>query len=401
MNQNISAVTCSVLALAPRKDTPLETHLEAPLAARFDSPADVLFLLLDGECLVRGFQGTSREWKAGDSYARTYSHERSALSFVLKGVVLADKLLVHCVAVEDARVHSLEYSLTDLFANPKAFPLSVPIPPSALSATDPVVSNDDNPIIPLLKDGLNAIESILFRFKTEIIDKVAPNLNKEGYEPAAARPRGEASSSSSSGVRDYESDTAARVGFIPNPDANPGARGYYPIRPAGGGGFGVGDVDLDPFAAAPGMMIPPRGGGFGGMHPGGGMFVGPDHPMFGGGGAGGVGRPGYGGGGGSGIYGGPGAILPPGAVPPNARFDPIGPFGPRPMGPGGMSGGSGIGSPFGDGGMGGGGFGGFPGQPGRGGFGGRPRPPGGPGGFRMGPDFDEMPPPGFEDDMYS
>ncbi|KAJ3064753.1 hypothetical protein HDU98_011873 [Podochytrium sp. JEL0797] len=395
MYQNISAVTCSLLTLAPRG--PTESTTDSPLVAHFSSPADVLFLLLDGECVLRGFQGSSREWKSGDSYARTYSHERSALSFVLKGVVLADKLLVHCVAVEDARVHSLEYSLSDLFGNPKAFPLSVPIPPSTISTTDPVVSNDDNPVIPLLKGGLNSIESILFRFKTEIIDKVAPNLNKEGYEPAAAAARSRGEASSSSGVRDYERDAGARVGFIPNPDANPGARGYYPIHP-GGGGFGVGDVDLDPFAAAPGMMYPQRGGGFGGMHPSGGMFVGPDHPMFGGGGAGGVGRPGYGGGGGSGIFGGPGAILPPGAVPPNARFDPIGPFGPRPIGgPGG-----GIGSPFGDGGMGGGGFGGgFPGQPGRGGFGGRRRPPGGSGGLRMGPDFDEMPPPGFGDDMYS
>ena len=56
------------------------------------------------------------------------------------------------------------------------------------------------------------------------------------------------------------------------------------------------------------------------MHPGGGMVMGPNHPIFGGYGpgqpqgpsTGGIGR------------------LPPGAIPPGARFDPVTPFGPRP-----------------------------------------------------------------------
>ncbi|KAJ2490563.1 hypothetical protein IWW37_003024 [Coemansia sp. RSA 2050] len=69
----------------------------------------------------------------------------------------------------------------------------------------------------------------------------------------------------------------------------------------------------------------PLGHPFGsGVGEGGGMVVGPGHPMFRQGGHGGgddVGRPG--------TFGGPQA-LPPGAVPAGARFDPIGPFGQMP-----------------------------------------------------------------------
>lgn len=80
----------------------------------------------------------------------------------------------------------------------------------------------------------------------------------------------------------------------------------------------VGDVDLNPLAAAPGVNpFSGRSDLYGGMHPGGGMFVGPEHPMF----TGGIGGP---------RLGGPGYPNRPtmGSVPPGARFDPVMPFGP-------------------------------------------------------------------------
>lgn len=86
-------------------------------------------------------------------------------------------------------------------------------------------------------------------------------------------------------------------------------------------------------------------------------MVGPDHPMFGGGGVGGPRIPSGG-----------GQFLPPGAVPPGARFDPIGPFGgPSPYRP-------------------------FAGRPPAGRGGGR-----GGGPFSGEPDNDELPPPGYTD----
>jgi proteasome inhibitor subunit 1 (PI31) len=85
------------------------------------------------------------------------------------------------------------------------------------------------------------------------------------------------------------------------------------------------------------LHIYSRGGG-----PGGGMYVGPDHPIFGDvrGGNSDLDDP-------SRIFGGP-QNLPRGAVPPGARFDPIGPFGRlpvRPPPPSGIGRGSGTGGP--------------------------------------------------------
>lgn len=95
------------------------------------------------------------------------------------------------------------------------------------------------------------------------------------------------------------------------PTAPPGniGRTDAPMRqPFLGGGLGA---DLDPFNGAMGRA--------------GGMQVGPNHPIFGGGGGGGMRGAGF-----------------PAGVPPGARFDPFGPVGgPRP-GPGGWRGGRGL-----------------------------------------------------------
>lgn len=76
----------------------------------------------------------------------------------------------------------------------------------------------------------------------------------------------------------------------------------------------VGHVDLDPVAASPGLLpyssgVPASSGG--------GMFVGPEHPLFNPPRAGQPSDPFT-------------PTLPMGAVPPGARFDPISPFGPQP-----------------------------------------------------------------------
>lgn len=99
-------------------------------------------------------------------------------------------------------------------------------------------------------------------------------------------------------------------------------------RPTPGNPLQIGRSDLDPLAIqnqpnplAPSMLIPPNQGD--------GMFVGPDHPIFGG--AFGPGR-GQRSPSGQTPWGGDG-YLPPLGAPPGARFDPIGPFGNAPPGP--------------------------------------------------------------------
>ena len=82
-------------------------------------------------------------------------------------------------------------------------------------------------------------------------------------------------------------------------------------------GTGIGSYDLDPFAGSRGFV----GIGSGAMPSGGGMIVGPDHPMFRGQGSRNPSFPGQG-----------PLTFPPGSVPPGARFDPTGPF--DIMGPG-------------------------------------------------------------------
>ena len=74
----------------------------------------------------------------------------------------------------------------------------------------------------------------------------------------------------------------------------------------------LGDADLDLLAASRAR------GGLPGGSAGGGMIMGPDHPMF---------RP-HDDFSGPNLYGGP-QFLPPGSVPPGSRFDQIGPFGAR------------------------------------------------------------------------
>jgi hypothetical protein len=78
----------------------------------------------------------------------------------------------------------------------------------------------------------------------------------------------------------------------------------------------IGNADLDPFAGSRGFV---GIGPISGMRPGGGMVVGPDHPMFSNPGR--LGRPPVS------PFGPP--QFPPGAVPPGARFDPVLPFGPN------------------------------------------------------------------------
>lgn len=188
------------------------------------------------------------------------------------------------------------------------------------------------------------------RLKLQIIQKLIPGLRKDGYTEET----GDVSSNAtgSDPHRPSIPDPAR-----PNPQAPPRAPEFYPSHIPPENPLSIGRRDLDPFPGinpmnpfAPPSLFPGSSGGDG-------MFVGPDHPIFGGRSPGGQGNRG-----GQGPWGGDG-FLPPMGAPPGARFDPVGPFS--------------------------GGIGGFPGRGrggGRGGF---------PGRGNMGdPDNDEFMPPG-------
>jgi proteasome inhibitor subunit 1 (PI31) len=161
----------------------------------------------------------------------------------------------------------------------------------------------------------NRIADLMFQFKLQIIQKIIPGLRKEGY----AEDNGSATSSSAAPPQAPQYRQPAR----PQPVAPPHAPENIPYYPSAqiipSNPLQVGRRDLDPIINqqnpfSPPSLFPPHGGD--------GMFVGPDHPIFGGGLQGAY--PG-----GRGPWGGDG-YLPPIGAPPGARFDPvtptIGPF---------------------------------------------------------------------------
>lgn len=311
-------------------------------------------------------------WNAtGESYSLRYRHEQSSLTFLLKALKMGDSVLVHGMAVEDGKLLTLPLNLSDYLTGSNVFTY-----PYTTAHHKPLIPSSTAPS-PLgsLFTSMTKLQDLANKFKTTIVQNWIPGLQKEGYQESTTTTT--ETSSSSQPTR-----TTQPPYFHPlNPDLERRPRPYhpdyedplrarfeqppFPRHPPSS----IGDVDLDPLAASPGLIFPgPRGiGGFGGigggMGPGGGMFVGPDHPMFtGGGGVGGFGGP----------PAGP-ERLPPGAVPPGARFDPIGPYGPAPHG--------------------------IPGRGGRGGgMNGNGRGRGrGAGPISGEPDNDELPPPGYHD----
>ena len=166
------------------------------------------------------------------------------------------------------------------------------------------------------------------QFKLAIVQKLIPGLRKEGYTDNANGP------SSNAGGRSTPADNQTEQPARPDP-FTPFQPPGVPRRPSNNEShippdnpLRIGRSDLDPLPMqiqpnpfAPPPLFPPNQGD--------GMYVGPDHPIFGG--AFGPQRspPGRGPWGGDGF-------LPPMGAPPGARFDPIvpGPPGPGAWRPG-------------------------------------------------------------------
>ncbi|RPD67042.1 hypothetical protein L226DRAFT_477143 [Lentinus tigrinus ALCF2SS1-7] len=265
------------------------------------------------------------------SYTFRYKHEQSDQELLVKIVKMGNRLLINSIATQGEKTATLDIPVND-FTSPSFFPHD-------MDASDR----------PSLVDGFistNRLDDFVTRFKLTTMRELIPGLPKEAYTEHTE------SDSGPSRLRESESAVPARVQLEepPRPEAPPnpprGANIQPPSNP-----LEIGRRDRDPFPSnpfAPPSLFPDNGGD--------GMFVGPDHPIFG---PGMQGR----GPGGQGPWGGDG-YLPPLGAPPGARFDPVGP-------------GIGPGAPF----------------PGRGGM---PRRGGGPFGGQD-PDFDDFPPPGSRD----
>ncbi|OTB06262.1 hypothetical protein M426DRAFT_319003 [Hypoxylon sp. CI-4A] len=294
-------------------------------------------------------------WNASfNTYAFVYAHQQSALRFVLRTDRMGGKAEIRGLGINDERITRVEVIIKDFISN-AALPIRITINEDG----------EDRSNLPRTLQNLfiseSRIEDLASLIKINIVQKLLPSLQKEGYEESA----------DDRAARD-DADEAGRrpprQPVLPDPlpqpaqpypyndplnppPRNPIPAGDFPPpgfedpydihRPArnplqpGRTPFGnIGADDLNPPALGPHDPLRP-GAGIGGGLPrlGGGRGMHPtfDDPLFGG-------------------MGGDNGDFDP-QVPPGARYDPLGPGGlPR---LGGRRPGGGGNGPFG------GGFGGF------------------------------------------
>jgi len=222
--------------------------------------------------------------KNPDVYCFKYKHSQSSMTFILKCVPLGDRLLVHALAIEDKKPYSLEMDVNEYID------------------IDQLRKSESN-----LVDLYKRLDNIETFFRLNIMNRLVPFLNKEGYESERVASTTVPPTTTPSNIQpqpprpirpDNEYNDPLRIGPPRMPRPLPAE--YNPYE--------IGRSDLYPDVGAPYFRGGPASGFPGGM-------VGPNHPIFGGGL--GIPRPGMG-------PRQPG--IPPG-VPSGARFDPYGPPG--------------------------------------------------------------------------
>ncbi|KAI8632460.1 PI31 proteasome regulator N-terminal-domain-containing protein [Xylariaceae sp. FL1651] len=299
-------------------------------------------------------------WNASfNTYAFVYAHQQSALRFVIKIDRMGGKAEIRGLAIHDERITRTEIVIKDFVSN-AALPIRINMTQEGAEDRSDLRQKFQNVFI-----SENRIVDLATLIKVNIIQKLLPSLQKEGYEesPDDAAVREDAHEAARRPPRQpvlpdpmpqpaqpYPYDDPLRLpprnpipsGDFPPPDFEDPydiGRPRVPLAPGHTPFSNIGADDLNPPGLGPhdplrpGLGVPggglPRPGGGRGMHP---TF---DDPLFGGDGNNG------------------GEFDP--QVPPGARYDPLGPGGlPR---LGGRRPGDGN-NPFG-GGSGFGGFGGF------------------------------------------
>lgn len=296
------------------------------------------------------------EWNntTTSNYAFRYAHDQSSLHYILKTSRLGSKAIIHALAINDDKVHSLDVPIKDFFSQ-SSFPFTATASSSSSTSTEENNDNQDNSFE--TQENENKLSSCFISparmtdlaasIKLSIIQKLARNLQKEGYEesahaastaadeerrpneqqppergdrsnprrpagyeplrddplPPAAQPRPFHDPLAAEPRRPYPAGDFPPPGFEDEYEMNrpPGPRGGIganePRRP-----LNIGERDLYPPGMAPHDPLRAGGPGFGGIG-GGGMHPTFDDPLFGG----------QRGGGGN------------GRAPPGARYDPVGP----------------------------------------------------------------------------
>lgn len=249
-----------------------------------------------------------QEWNAtaSSNYAFRYAHNQSSLQYILKVTRLGSKAIINGLGIGDDKVHTLEIAIKD-FLSPSSFPFTI-----SSTDNDSPQSNEDTLAACFISVG--RIADLASMIKFQIIQKLAPGLQKEGYEESAhaantsdntsssRRPPPQEQQSPERGDPAYDplrddrlpplaqprpfNDPLAAEPRRPYPAGDfppPGFEDEYEMNrpPAGGFGAGrrtlnIGERDLYPPGLGP--HDPLRGPGFG--PGGGGMGGGGMHPTF-------------------------------------------------------------------------------------------------------------------------
>jgi proteasome inhibitor subunit 1 (PI31) len=301
----------ALISLIPTVLSPSSKTLQSPqdaLAVLSHSILSALaFRLIAIDDDSSGIQSSTNvlpeEWNKNGpgSYTFRYKHEQSSLEFIIKLTKLGSRTIVNAIAAETDKETSLAISTAD-FTSPSAFPYDT--------------AASESPLVHCYISS-NRVTDFVSQFQLKIIQKLVPGLRKDGYTEEVSV---ETSSSSASRQQQQhqQQNPPPAVPRIPryNPDEE------FPLR-IPRNPLEIGRRDLDPIPGGsfqPPSLFPPSSSGDG-------MFVGPNHPIFGGRSPQGI--PGN-----RGPWGGDG-YLPPMGAPPGARFDPVGPgMGPGPGGVG-------------------------------------------------------------------
>ncbi|KAF2083348.1 hypothetical protein K490DRAFT_60562 [Saccharata proteae CBS 121410] len=270
------------------------------------------------------------EWNASTSYAFRYAHSQSAMEYLIKVNRLGNKVVVLAVGLGDDKTATFEVVATDYVSESSC--------PSSPHATDDPQTTIEK--IFISPGRLNDLGSLL---KIKIIQKLAPGINKEGYEESAAPAAADNPNNANNNNNNNNRGEPARPAYdplrddrqprpaLPHPFHDPLAG--EPRRPR----VPAGDLPPPGFEDEFELNRPPRGmpdrnplGHYGDsdLYPAG---LGPRDPMA----WGGIPRPGMGRPGGGGgmhptfddpLFGGRGGVggYDPQA-PPGARYDPVHP----------------------------------------------------------------------------
>ncbi|KAG5648688.1 hypothetical protein DXG03_000034 [Asterophora parasitica] len=186
------------------------------------------------------------------NYTFRYRHDQSSLEFILKVLKLGGRTVINAIAVESDKVASLDISTND-FISPSFFPHDL-----GADSSKPLVHGFISS---------NRVADLTSQIKLKILQKLIPGLRKDGYTEEVTETFTNAGGSNP--------PQAHQPPARPQPHA-PSFEHYRPPHIPPDNPLSIGRRDLDPFPQNP--FAPPP------LFPGSdGMFVGPDHPIFGGG----------------------------------------------------------------------------------------------------------------------